>query len=406
MNMQSTNKTFFLSFLLLLLLGCQETELPEPDQGDNPDPGDTNERPGAPELPDEPETETPTPSDPPDVGETPTPPPSPPINILKIGILGDLNGSLGDPNYASTVKAGMGHILNHQFDLILGTGDFTSGEDYRHRFSSSRFDKMWKSFEEKILNPILKSGTPFAPTPGNHDASIERERGHYKKFWKSRVPKLEMVSTQMFPYYYSFLYKGVFFISLDDVRTGTLRDRSYLGVTQREWIAKQLNSAEAKNSIAQIAFGHVPIYPVLSKSKHAKKGRGKYYEFLSKEQQGKRDQSLEKIFKDGGIDLAIFGHSHAYYPGVIQHQGESIKDSLKVLSMPCLGHGNRYLDQRTRARSARGYGFVKVDLTTGNVEFDAYTSKGVLVDKGRLPSKIRPYSHITIHRDDLAKNLK
>lgn len=335
--------------------------------------------------------------------DTPPPVTQVPGGILKIGVLGDLNGSLGDPNYASTVASGMNHILGSGFDIVLGTGDFTSGEDYKKRFPASRFTQMWSSFEQKILNPILNTGIPFAPSPGNHDANIERERGYYKTFWSPRIPGVTMVSSEAFPFYYSFTYKGVFFISLDDVRTYSLRDRTVNGVTQRDWVKTQLNTPQARESVARIAFGHVPIYPVLSKSKHSKKGRGKYYEFMGNEQQGKRSNSLEQIFKEGDLSLAIFGHSHAYYPGVVHHNNEALEDSLNVLSMPCLGHGNRYLDQRKSSRSPRGYGYVTVDLTSGKVNFDAHTTDGKRVDKKGLPERIRPYSHLSIRRHDLVQ---
>ncbi|MBK25341.1 MAG: hypothetical protein CME70_15205 [Halobacteriovorax sp.] len=373
-------------FLLVFLLGCNEAEIAE---GQLPDNVDNNQPIVKPE---------PTPAP----GTTP-PPGNAPRGILKIGILGDLNGSLGDPNYASTVKSGMGHILSSGFDIIIGTGDFTSGEDYKKKFPPSRFREMWNSFESKILNPIKEKGIPFAPSPGNHDASIERERGYYKDFWKDKTLGVTMVSTEAYPFYYSFLYKGVFFISLDNVRTYSLRDRTVNGVTQREWVKNQLNSEEARTAVARIAYGHVPLYPVLSKSKHSKNGRGKYYAFLGNEQQGKRSDSLEQIFKDGDLSLAVFGHSHAYYPGVVHHNNEALEDSLRILSMPCLGHGNRYLDQRTSARSARGYGAVTVDLETGHVTLDAHGSDGTKVDKTKLPERIRPYSHLSIRRHDLVK---
>lgn len=368
---------------LLFLIGCNEADLTEGIPSDNI----SNNQPiVAPEP-------TPAPID-----NTPTP-----KGILKIGVLGDLNGSLGDPNYASSVTSGMTHLLASGFDIIIGTGDFTSGEDYKKKFPPSRFREMWKSFDSKILTPIRDAGIPFAPSPGNHDASIERERGYYKDFWGSRTLGVTMVSKEAYPFYYSFTYKGVFFISLDNVRTYSLRDRTVNGVTQREWVKNQLNSPEARKSVARIAYGHVPLYPVLSKSKHSSNGRGKYYAFLGNEQQGKRSNSLEQIFKDGDLTLAVFGHSHAYYPGVVHHNNEALEDSLNILSMPCMGHGNRYLDQRTRARSGRGYGYVTIDLETGNVNFDAHGSDGKRVDKNTLPERIKPYSHLSIRRHDLVQ---
>lgn len=71
------------------------------------------------------------------------------------------------------------------------------------------------------------------------------------------------------------------------------------------------------------------------------------------------------------------------------------------MTMPCLGHGIRYLNQRTKTSSQRGYGQVLVDLKTGLVGIDAYTPKGIKVDKHDLPETIAPYPQVSIERFDL-----
>lgn len=382
----------------LFFFSCQQ-EIPSDDSVEISDPPVVVEQPveSNPDNPSSPEEDIPESED--DVVIT-----EPEQEFLRIGVLGDLNGSLGDPSYASSVTTGMKHILSNQFDIIIGTGDFTSGEDYNFKFPASRFKEMWASFDQKILTPITNSGVPFAPSAGNHDASIERERGYYQEFWKNRMPAVTMVSTEMWPFYYSFSYKGVFFISLDDVLTYKLRDRSLNGITQREWLINQLASPEARSAKARIVFGHVPIYPVLSKSKHSSGGSGKYYEILSQEQQGKQTDALESILKNGEVSLAVFGHSHAYFPGFVHQKSEAIEQGLRVLSMPCLGYGNRYLDQRTSSRSTRGFGNIVVSLKDGSIDYDAIDYNGATIPKSSLPSKISPYSHVDIHRYDLIKD--
>jgi len=325
-------------------------------------------------------------------------------SIIKIAVFGDLNGSLGDPNYSGTVAKGLNNLISTAPDIALGTGDFTSGEDYRLKFSTQRFKDMWSSFDQKVLQKLTKNNIPFAPTPGNHDANIERERGFYKEFWTGKEPlKVQMISTEMYPFYYSFKFKNIFFVSLDDVRTSRLRDRTFNGVTQRQWLENQLSSVESKTSIARIVYGHVPMYPVLSKRKHKKsKGRGKYYEILESEQQGKQVDSLEEILKRNNVSLSIFGHSHAYYPGVVQHDGERLDQSLNVLSMPCIGDGNRYIEGKSGERSQRGYGLINIDSDTGKINYDVYNYNGEIIDKATLPKSIKPYSSVIIKRKDLA----
>lgn len=329
----------------------------------------------------------------------------PSTKILRIGVFGDLNGSLGDPNYDRTVTSGMQLMLNRPIDLFISTGDMTSGEDYKFSLPESRFPEMWRSFEKQILSPILDKNIPFAPSPGNHDASIARERVYYKSFWDSRRPKVQMVSDEMFPFYYSFTFQGVFFIAMDDVLTGKLADRAFNNKTQKEWIKEQLNSQLAQSSVARIVYGHVPLYPVLSKSRHASGNSGKYYEILRQEQLGMSSNSLEGIFKDANVSLVVFGHSHAYYPGVVHHDNEALEDALPVLSMPCLGQGNRYLDQRTSTRSDRGFAEIEIDLSNGKIKYDVTTYAGQLVPKSSLPESIRPYSNVSIKRVDIVEKI-
>ncbi|PWG74973.1 hypothetical protein DF186_15125, partial [Enterococcus hirae] len=71
-------------------------------------------------------------------------------------------------------------------------------------------------------------------------------------------------------------------------------------------------------------------------------------------------QGLEKIMLDNNVSLAVFGHSHTFFPGKVIHQRQKSIKSLRMLSMPCMGSGSRYLSGAS-SRSATGYSMIEID---------------------------------------------
>ena len=270
-------------------------------------------------------------------------------------------------------------------DLIIGVGDYIGGEDIRRRLAIGEFKKMWTNFNRKILEPFRQIGIVFAPSPGNHDASgyarLQREREQYVKFWNSHRPRLSYVDDTHFPYFYSYVYKGIFFISLDDVTPFHLNQREI----QLPWIKRQLQSAEARSAQARIVYGHIPIYPLLDKDRHSRGNRGKYYEVLSNEQLHKTSKGLEAILLENNVNLSIFSHSHVYYAGKVRHKINGQTKEMRILSMPCLGPGARYL-AGTNARSKNGFAWIKVDQ--GEISYEVHSYQDQIFDKNRLPRSI------------------
>lgn len=308
---------------------------------------------------------------------------------VTIAAISDFNGGLGSLKYYSHKQAIKSiHRLNPS--LVLGIGDLVSGEDYKHKFPKPHFAKMWRNFESEILDPLTWNGKRrvlFAPTPGNHDAphgsKMKRERDAFEDFWSRQSLGINKHDFSNFPFYYSFTHKGVFFISLNDVRSGSLVDSS----AQKSWIKKQLRSSAANRANARIVFGHVPLYPVLDKSKH-RKGSKKYYAVLHKEQVGKKSgkqnpNGLAQVLLDNNVNLAVFAHSHAYFPGKLV--SKKTGQSMQILSMPCSGPGQRYLHGQKK-KSKRGFGLIKI--TASKIEVDMYTNGGTKVSKKKLPKRI------------------
>lgn len=324
---------------------------------------------------------------------------------LRIVAFSDINGSVGSTHYIPGVHQGVKDFLRRQPDLVIGVGDYIAGGDIGRRLPDSAFPRMWQVFSEQILSRILVQSVPFVPTPGNHEASgyqgFERERRSYEKFWSENKPRVQYINQDNYPWFFSYMVDGVFFISLDDVKVFSLHNSS----VQKEWLKEQLSSPLAREAKARIVYGHVPIFAVLDQAKHSRgNNRGKYHEILNHEQwntDDENDNSLERILTEGGVNLTVFAHSHAYYPGVVIRQHQDGPTVLRILSLPCMGPGSRYL-HRGPMRSREGYSLIEVDLSNGEIDYEMFTYAGELMQKTLLPERI-PQNDAKVNyiRDDL-----
>ena len=298
--------------------------------------------------------------------------------------LSDINGEVGKIKYQKKVHQGVAQILARKPDMVIGVGDYVAGEDVANKLPSDHFAKMWQVFASDILKPITEAGAIFFPSPGNHDASgyanMKREREAYAVFWNAHKHSVGYVSAEYYPYFYSFKMRDVFFISLDDVSAFTLTQ----GDKQKKWLREQLASREATQALARVVYGHVPLYPVLDKARHSQGAKGKFFEVLSQEQLAINQKGLESILLEGKVDLAIFAHSHAYFPGRVQRKETR---ALRILSMPCLGPGNRQI-QGVAKQSRRGFVDLQVNAKTGEITYEMFDFAGNRIPKSSLPEKI------------------
>jgi acid phosphatase type 7 len=314
-------------------------------------------------------------------------------------VFNDLNGSLGNPEYSGTVKTGLSNLIKHAPNIAIAPGDIVSGEDFKKAFSDNDFKKMWDSFSLNIHGKLKAAGIPFAPSPGNHDANsdLPREVTFYKNYFDQgqNIPNISFVDRSKYPFYYSYIVGNVFFIALDDTQTYKLDANSHQGLSQKAWIKAELDSPEAKSAAARIVYGHIPLYSVLNKSKHA----GKYEAVLSKEQYGvKNPGSLEEILINGNVSLTIFAHSHSFYPGIVSHKGAA--RAQPMLFSPCMGPGSRYLNGNNSSRSPEGYSIIDV-AANGKLTYTTFNYKGEVLDSKKLPSQLTSNNGVIIRRDDV-----
>tara|TARA_B100000749_G_scaffold28537_1_gene20102 strand:- start:101486 stop:102619 length:1134 start_codon:yes stop_codon:yes gene_type:complete len=281
---------------------------------------------------------------------------------FSFAVISDLNQSYGSTSYPQEVARSIESITSDpQIELVLSTGDMVAGQkrglDYR---------SMWSAFHEAVTLPLTRSGLPFAPSPGNHDASMgksyQEERDTYQDEFLNLEPsalrnqqgeshfgEIQWIEGSQFPFYYGFLYKNVLFVALDATGVGTLSSE------QAEWVETVFR--ENQNVKGRILFGHVSLFPFV---------REKASEYLARGSVAFGNR-FERLLDEYKVDLFITGHQHAYYQG-------DREIHTRYVSAPLLGSGFRtYLGHDSHPKSPRG--FLKITFD-GDSHFSVHAIRG------------------------------
>jgi predicted phosphodiesterase len=235
----------------------------------------------------------------------------------RIVIISDMNESYGSVHYDRYVDSALVWIERWQPDAILTAGDHIAGQSLA--LDEDNIRAMWKGFEETIASPIREMEIPFGVTMGNHDASrsgtFDHEREIAKEYWTTHPHHLRFIDGQNYPFYYSFSVNDVFIMSWD-------ASFSMISEREREWATEQLSSETARNARLRILIGHLPLFAVAE-------GRNRRGEILEDADE------LFKMLRDGGLDIYVSGHHHAWYPAE--------KEGVLLLSAGAIGSGPRQL---------------------------------------------------------------
>ena len=295
-------------------------------------------------------------------------------NSMTIAVISDLNGSYGSVEYNNDIPRVISHLAKVRPDLVISTGDMIAGQRLSPLLKKPQLESMWSSFHNNVSNTLLDAKIPFAVTAGNHDASLSKkfrlEREIYKKQWLSRVPEVNFVNKENYPFYYAFELKNILFVSLDATTIG------HLSNTQFNWLKNLLNQSKSKYRHI-IMFSHLPIWPFAQ----------------NRERDIIGDPKLELLLQQHGVSLYLSGHHHAFYPGY--------KDGITHVSQACLGSGSRkYIG--TSKRSKQAYTLIDID-ENNKIKITAYEASDLnkAIDIKQLPRQIKsPYA--TLIRADLA----
>lgn len=234
---------------------------------------------------------------------------------LRVAVISDLNSSYGSTDYEPAVRAAVARILDLEPDLVLSTGDMIAGQRRPH-LAAAHVERMWQAFHTRVSDPLAAAGIPLAVTPGNHDGSaypgFEQERAIYAQQWRARRPAIRFLDEAGYPFHYAFAAGDTLFVSLDATTTG------HLPAEQAAWL-KELLAQHGPSFHRRVVFSHVPLWPF---------AQGREREYIG-------DPALQRLLEDGGVDLFLSGHHHAFYPGS--------KGGVAHVSQSCLGAGPRRL---------------------------------------------------------------
>jgi 3',5'-cyclic AMP phosphodiesterase CpdA len=297
---------------------------------------------------------------------------------LRIAVISDLNSQYGSTDYDPEVGRGIAMILDNPPDLVLCGGDLVAGQ--KKSLTEKQIRAMWDAFDDQIAATLRKAKIPFGFTIGNHDASgalsgnqfiFAKERNLAADYWRSRDPGLSFIDKQNYPFSYTFLQDGIFYLVWD-------ASTSLISSEQLAWAKKSLESPTAKNATMRIAIGHLPLYGIAV-------GRDTPGNYLADA------EKLRDFLERHGVHTYISGHAHAYYPGK--------RGQLELLHTGAMGSGpRRLLDSAIPARKTLTW--VDIDVANGRTLYTTYDLKtSSAIDIQTLPRFIMAPNGKVFRRD-------
>jgi hypothetical protein len=176
-----------------------------------------------------------------------------------------LNSAYGSTDYEPEVDKAIALLPFWQPDMVACSGDMVAGQ--YPSLTEEQMKAMWAAFDDHVAAPLRRAKLPYGFTMGNHDASsarsvagkflFSRERDVASKYWNDPAHDsgVEFVDRFEFPFYYTFKYKDVFFLSWDGSSDLIPKDKL-------AWVEKALQSPAAKAAKIKILLGHLPLYAV------------------------------------------------------------------------------------------------------------------------------------------------
>ncbi|ELS34263.1 MULTISPECIES: metallophosphoesterase family protein [Pseudanabaena] len=306
----------------------------------------------------------------------------PPRGDIRLAVISDLNSSYGSTDYEPEVDKGLSLLPFWQPDMVVCSGDMVAGQ--YPSLTEDQIKAMWAAFDDRIAAPLRKAKLPYGFTVGNHDASsargisgkflFARDRDVASKYWNAPAhdPGVEFVDRFEFPFYYTFKYKDVFFLTWDGSSDLIPKDKL-------EWVEKSLQSPAAKAAKIKILLGHLPLYAVTV-------GRDEPGEVMANTEQ------LRAMLERNNVHTYISGHDHGYYPA---HKGK-----LQLLHTGLLGSGPRpYIGSNMPPRKT----MTIMDINFSSPELTTYTTYDMKtmqkINYNELPKSISAHNGIVLRRD-------
>jgi len=307
---------------------------------------------------------------------------NPPRGDVRLMVISDLNDAYGATTYAPEVTKAIKLMPFWQPDMVVCSGDMVAGQ--YPALTEAQMRAMWAAFDKTVAAPLRRAKMPYGFTLGNHDASsalsvtkkylFQKERDVAAEYWRDprHDPGLKFVDKFEFPFYFTFEFKGIFFLVWDG-------SSSHIPPEKLAWVEKALASPRAQQAKMRILLGHLPLYAVAI-------GRNDPGEVM--ENADKLRLMLEKY----RVHTYISGHHHAYYPA---HKGK-----LQLLHMGILGAGPRPL---LAGNTPPWKTLTILDIRFNSPELTTYTTYDMqtmqVIDQTLLPRFIAGHNGMVLRRD-------
>lgn len=301
---------------------------------------------------------------------------------LRMVVMSDLNGAYGSTDYDPEIDKTMALIPFWNPDLVICGGDMVAGQDLT--LTSEQIQAMWAAFDEHVAAPLREAGLPYGFTLGNHDASsalgingnhlFQQERDLAAAYWQDpkHDPGVEFIDRFEFPFYFTFRYDDVFFLSWDG-------SSSHIPEDKLAWVETALASEEAQSARMRVLLGHLPLYAVAI-------GRDEPGDVMDNADQ------LRAMLEKYNVHTYISGHHHAYYPG---HHGD-----LQLLHMGIIGSGPRPL---TEGNLPPLKALTVLDIDFNTPELTHYTTYDIqtmdVIEYDSLPRFLSGHNGMVLRRD-------
>jgi len=206
-----------------------------------------------------------------------------PEGAIRFAIIGDRTGGHEPGVYGSIIK----EIELLKPDFVMTVGDMIEGTG-----DSMKTKAEWDEYMT-LIEPLT---CDIHHTPGNHD------------IWPGDDKSLELFRRYVSNNYYSFDYKGLHFIVMDN---SCLQSNDDLPDEQIKWLESDLKANS--DAAYTMVFFHKPFWS-------------------GSIALGKPDK-LHEIFKSNGVDAVFTGHYHRYFSGEF--------DGIKYTSLGSSGGGTQ-----------------------------------------------------------------
>ncbi len=305
----------------------------------------------------------------------------PPRGDVRLAVISDLNGAYGSTDYDPEVDHAIKLLPFWQPDIVVCSGDMVAGQN--PILTQEQMRAMWAAFDEHVAAPLRQAKLPYGFTLGNHDASsarsvsgnflFQKERDEAAAYWQDPAhdPGVQFIDRYEFPFYYTFEYKDIFFLTWDG-------SSNHIPQEKLDWVEKALASPKAQAAKLRVLLGHLPLYAVAI-------GRNEPGEVMENADQ------LRAMLERYNVHTYISGHHHSYYPA---HKGK-----MQLLHMGILGAGARPLIDGTPPRKA----MTVIDIDYESPALTTYTTYDMetlqVIQYDELPRYLTGHNGMVMRRD-------